>query len=157
MDEFYLDELALLRAFIEHKTLSYSDVQEMGIVPVLNKQDRRVLFKNCIEKFKKWGVIQVIPEAHPVAWSVVPEKAAEEYNKLIAAIEQQQMIEKYSFQHLQEEVNLQGRKLSNAGLYKVLALAGFILGSFNFLTGLSVPVLYTQLKNLWHSFQHHLH
>lgn len=155
MDEFYLDELALLRAFIEHKTLSYTDVQEKGIVPVLNKQDRRVLFKSCIEKFKKWEVIQVVPDAHPVAWNVVPDKAETEYNRLVRAIEQQQMIEKYSFQHLHEEVQLHSRKLTRISLFRVLAVVGCVLAAFNFLTGLSLPALFTLLKNLWHTIQHH--
>src|ERR1700734_4007411 len=98
----YIDELALLKAFIEHKSLSYTEVQDKGIVPLLNKQDRRALFKSTIDKFRRWQVIEPVPDSDPKTWTVIIENATNEYNKLRKEIEQQQIIEKYSFEHLQE-------------------------------------------------------
>ena len=157
MDSNYIDELALLKAFIDNKTLSYTEVQEKGIVPVLDKQDRRALFKNSIDKFKKWELIQPIPDSDPRAWTVIIDKATIEYNKLMKDIEQKQMVEKYSFQHLLEEVNLNSKKLKRIKLYQALAVTGFIVGTFNFLTGLSLPALFIAMKHVFHTITTHGH
>lgn len=146
----YIDELALLRAFIDYKQLSYTEVQEKGLVPLLNKQDRRNLFKNCIEKFKKWGVIEAIAESDPPAWAVIPDKAVAEYNQLVKEIEQRQVIEKYSFQHLQEEVSDHAKKMRRIKLFRALAIIGFVLGTFHFLTGLSLIELIKYLRHVYH-------
>lgn len=150
LDSNYIDEVALLKAFIEYKTLSYSELQEKGIVPVLNKQDRRNLFKNTIDKFKRWELIEPIPDSNPIAWNVVMEKAVAEYNRIIKEIEQKQLIEKYSFQYLQEEVKLNTRKLRRIMLYRVLAIVGFCTGTISFLTGLTLPDIIRALKHLFH-------
>ncbi len=150
MESNYIDEIALLKAFIDYKTLSYAEVQEKGIVPVLNKQDRRNLFKNSIDKFKRWELIEPIPDSNPLAWNVVMDKAILEYNKLMKEIEQKQMIEKYSFQHLQEEVKSNTRKLRRIKLYRVFAIIGFAAGTFSFLTGLTLLDVIKGLKHLFH-------
>ncbi len=150
MESNYIDEIALLKAFIDYKTLSYAEVQEKGIVPVLNKQDRRNLFKNSIDKFKRWELIEPIPDSNPQAWNVVMDKAILEYNKLMKEIEQKQMIEKYSFQHLQEEVKSNTRKLRRIKLYRVFAIIGFAAGTFSFLTGLTLLDVIKGLKHLFH-------
>jgi hypothetical protein len=157
MDNNYIDEIALLKAFIDYKTLSYTEMQEKGIVPVLDKQDRRALFKNSIDKFKKWDLIEPIPDSDPRAWTVILDKATIEYNKLMKDIEQKQMVEKYSFQHLQDEVKSNSKKLKRIKLYKTLAISGFIIGAFNFITGLSLSGLFTALKHLFHTIIAHTH
>lgn len=150
MDSNYIDEIALLKAFIDYKTLSYTEVQEKGIVPVLNKQDRRNLFKNSIDKLKRWELIEPIPDSDPLAWNVILDKATIEYNKLMKEIEQKQMIEKYSFQHLQEEVKSNTRKLRRIKLYRIFAIIGFAAGTFSFLTGLTLLDVIKGLKRLVH-------
>lgn len=150
MDNNFIDEIALLKAFIDYKTLSYTEVQEKGIVPALNKQDRRNSFKNSIDKLKRWELIELVPDSHPLTWNVILDKATIEYNKLMREIEQKQVIEKYSFQHLQEEVNDNTRKLRRIKVYRVLAVTGFVVGMFNFLTGLTLTELIHWLKHIYH-------
>src|SRR5437868_1356180 len=115
----YIDELALLKAFIEYKSLSYTEVQEKGIVPPLNKQDRRAAFKSTIDKFKNWQLIEYAEGSDPKTWHVHYDRALAEYNKLIKDIEQQQLIEKYSFEYLKDEVRENTKKLRGIKLYRI--------------------------------------
>ncbi len=62
---FFIDEMSLLKAFLDYKTLSYNDLQDKGIVPNLDKQEHRALFKASIDKFKNWQLIESIPDSHP--------------------------------------------------------------------------------------------
>ncbi len=153
----FIDEMALLKAFIDNKTLSYTEVQEKGIVPVLNKQDRRVMFKNTIDKFKKWELIESIPDSDPKAWTVIPDKAASKYDKLIKEIEQKQLVDKYSFAYIQEEIKDSNKKLEHIRLYKVLAVIGFILATISFTTGLTLISLIDACKHIVHSISGHIH
>jgi hypothetical protein len=155
MESNYIDEIALLKAFIEHKTLTYTEVQEKGIVPVLNKQDRRALFKNTIDKFKQWELIEPIPGSDPQSWKVICEKATAEYLKLQKEIDEKQMIEKYSYEYLKEEVSLNTQKLKGIRIYRILAVTGCALAVFQFITGLSLMQLFTAMKHLLHHLSGH--
>jgi hypothetical protein len=119
------------KPFIEHKSLLYTEIQEKGIVPILNKQDRRAVFKNTIDKFKRWELIEPVPDSDPETWTVILDKATFEYNKLRKEIEQRQVIEKYSFENLQEEVKDHTQKLMGIRIYHVLAVSAFVIAIFN--------------------------
>ena len=151
MEHNYIDEMVLLKAFIEHKSLSYTEVQEKGIVPVLNKQDRRALFKNTIDKFKRWHVIEFVPDSDPKTWTVILDNATIEYNKLVKDIEQKQLIEKYSFEYLHDKVNSNSKKLAGVKVYRILAVAGFIMAALSFIAGVSLSQLLSQVKHIIHS------
>ena len=157
MESNYIDEIALLKAFIEHKTLSYTEIQEKGIVPVLNKQDRRALFKNTIDRFKQWQLIESVPDSDPKSWKVIYDKATAEYIKLQKEIEQKQMIDKYSYEYLKEAINLNTHKLKRIKLYRILAVTGFTLALFNFITGITLMQSLSALKHLFHYLSGSLH
>jgi len=157
MERNYIDEMVLLKAFIEHRSLSYTEVQEKGIVPVLNKQDRRALFKNTIDKFKRWQVIEPVPDSDPKTWTVILDNATTEYNKLVKGIEQKQLIEKYSFEYLHDKVNSNSKKLVGIKVYRILAVAGFIMAALSFIAGLSLSQLLSQIKHIIHSVLPQVH
>jgi hypothetical protein len=153
----FIDEVALLKAFIDHGTLSYPEVQEKGIVPLLKKQEHRALFKHTIDKFRRWNVIDIVPDSDPKAWAVVPERAREEYDKLVIEIERKQVVDKYSFEAFQEELQDNSKKLRKIKLYKALAVAAFGLAVFHFVTGLSLMGLFGLLKHFAHGIINHGH
>ena|SRR5579872_1574317 len=157
MEQNYIDEMALLKAFIDYRSLSYTEVQEKGIVPVLNKQDRRALFKSTIDKFKRWQLIEPVPDSDPKTWTVILDNATVEYNKLVKDIEQKQLVEKYSFEHLQDQVKSNSKKLAGIKVYRLLAVGGFTIAAFSFITGLSLSQFVAQVKHLIHALLDHLH
>lgn len=157
MVENFIDEVALLKAFIDNKTLSYPELQQKGIVPQLVKQEQRALFKSVIDKFRRWQVIELVPDSDPKTWTVIPEKALAEYNRLITDIERRQVVDKYSFEAFQEELRENSKKLKRIKLYKVLGITGFAIAVFQFVTGLSLWGLYTAAKHLLHTILNHGH
>jgi hypothetical protein len=157
MDKNYIDEMVLLKAFIDHGTLSYTEVQERGFVPSLNKQDRRISFKNTIDKFRRWELIEPIPDSDPRAWNVIMDKATIEYNKLVKEIEQKRVVEKYSFVALQDEVRENTKKLKGVKIYRFLAVTAFTISVFQFFTGLSFLQIFAAIKRFGHFIIDNMH
>lgn len=152
---FFIDEMALLKAFIEHKTLSYNDLQDKGIIPNMDKQEHRALFKSSIDKFKNWQLIESIPDSHPRAWKVLQERAKAEYDQLNRDIERKQLVEKYSFENLMHEVNSNAHKLRWINLYRNMAIAAFGMALIVFITGMGLPQMFVAARNLFNHLLHH--
>ena len=152
---FFIDEMSLLKAFLDYKTLSYNDLQDKGVVPNLDKQEHRALFKASIDKFKNWQLIESIPDSHPRAWKVLQERAKAEYEQLNRDIERKQLVEKYSFENLISEVNNNAHKLRWIKLYRNMAIAGFGLSLIVFITGMGLPQMFVAAKNIVHHLVYH--
>jgi hypothetical protein len=152
---FFIDEMALLKAFIDYRTLSYNELQERGVVPTLDKQEHRALFKSTVDKLKRWELIESIPDSHPKAWKVNLDKAQKEYEQLTRDIERKQLVDKYSYEYLRELVEGHEKKLRHLSLYRNLAIAASCVSLIVLITGMGIPQMIAALKHLLHSLLHH--
>lgn len=147
-----IDKIEILRAFIEYKSLSYTDIQDKEIVPPLDKQERRTAFRNVIDRLIAHHCIELIPGSDPVTWVVSMDNAILEYYRM--TIEEKEVIEKYSFEKLGQTVKVHHLKLKYIYLFRVMAVVAFVVSLTHFITGMNLAQLIAAIRQGFHSLLH---